>query len=729
MAIPLLEYVPSCQSGVALRFPPQSKFLFFGSFVFMSRLCVRLEPCHAGGTEMNTGGHKSFLASHRALVVCLLLAAVTLAVFWPAVHHEFINYDDNCYVVQNYHVQAGLTWPGLAWAFGRLHGDGTYWHPLTWVSHMLDCQLFGLKPAGHHLVNLLWHALNSVLVFVIFRRLTRAFWRSALLAALFALHPLQVDTVAWVAERKNLLSALFWLLTIWAYARYAEGGRLQAGVWRLEEAGRIQESGADATHHVRPPQFRDGERAPRATPPASSLQPPAFYCLALFFFVLGLMCKPVLVTLPFVLLLLDYWPLARLMRHRVATDESRRVHPAGRMAPTDVGGYALSTSRGKDEEPQFAVLRRLVLEKLPFFVLSAASCFIAVAGNRAVGAMLDAAAGFPIQIRLQNALFSYAKYIGKSLWPVNLAVFYPYPEQFPLWRAVGCGLLLVVISGLALIAARRRPHLLVGWFWFAGVLVPFSGLIQAGEQAMADRFAYVPLMGLLLLVIWTAEELTRGWRRRRLFLITASAAALVCCAALSRRQIGHWQDSVTVFTHALAAMGESARGHANLGMALADKGETEAGIQQLLEAIRLDPAHAVAHMVVGHSRTRQGRFDEAIEHYEAALRLKPNFPEAINNLAWLRATHPDPKYRNGAAAVDLAESACRLTERQEPLFLGTLAAAYAEAGRFDDAIKTAEQAQALAAAFGREELAARNRQLLELYRAGKPFHEPAALTR
>lgn len=619
----------------------------------------------------------------RTILVCALLSAMTLAVYWPVVHNDFVNYDDNCYIVQNRQVQAGLTWEGLAWAFGRLHGEHTYWHPLTWVSHMVDCQLFGLKPAGHHLVNLLFHTLNSVVVFLLFKRLTRVFWRSALLAALFAVHPLQVDTVAWVAERKNLLSALFFFLTLWSYLRYVEVQSLESDI-KSEGKGRSNQSSVNS---VRSNASRIPHPAPRITHRAS-----LFYLLSLALFVCGLMCKPVLVTLPFVLLLLDYWPLRR---------------------------YSTPSPYSATTPPL-----RLIWEKLPFLLLAAVSCLVTIASNRAVGALVEASSVFPLDVRVQNALFSYVRYLGKTLWPINLAVFYPYPDQFPVWRAVVCGLLLLAISGLVVGAARRRPYLLFGWFWFLGVLVPFVGLLQAGEQAMADRFAYVPVIGLFLLLAWGTEELTHCWRNQRLVLPAAAVAVLVCCAVLSRRQTGYWQDSITLFSHAMAVTDDNARAHSNLGLALAVQGRTEEAIQQLLEAIRLNPDHAIAHWAVGSGRAQQGRFDEAIQQYETALSLKPDFPEALNNLAWLRATHPDPKCRDGVAAVKLAERACRLTEQKEPLFIGTLAAAYAEAGRFDDAIKTAEKAKDLATAAGLKDLADRNCQLIELYRAGKPFHEP-----
>jgi len=541
--------------------------------------------------------------SRLTLLICLFLAAATLAVYWPVVHNDFVNYDDNCYIVQNRQVQAGVTWKGLAWAFGRLHGDHTYWHPLTWVSHIVDCQLFGLKPAGHHLVNLLFHALNSVVVFLLFKRLTDAFWRSALLAALFALHPLQVDTVAWVAERKNLLSALFFLLTLWAYARYVE---VQSPKSKVQgPASHITYPASRFTHD--------------ASPPSS---PRLWYWTAVVMFACGLMCKPVLVALPFVLLLLDYWPLGRMQNA-----ERRMQNHASR--------FTFHVSR-------FTSLR-LLAEKVPFLLLSAASCFITIAANRAVGALVEASPALPLEVRVQNALFSYVRYLGKTVWPLNLAVFYPYPNQFPVWRAVAGGTVLLAISGVAIGAARRRPYLLVGWFWFLGVLVPFIGLIQAGEQALADRFAYVPLIGLFLLLVWGTEELTQRWRNRR-FLVAATAfAMLVCCASLPHRQTGYWRNSITLFSHALAVTDNNVRARSNLGIALAAEGRTEEAIQQFLEALRLNPEHAIAHGAVGSILAQQGRFDEAIHEYETALRLKPDFPEALNNLAWLKATNPDPQ--------------------------------------------------------------------------------------
>ncbi len=334
---------------------------------------------------------KSQIANHKssppAWLMAVLLPLVTIALYWPATGFDFVNYDDPLYVTANPQIQAGLTWEGLAWAFGRVHGEGTYWHPLTWVSHMVDCQLYGLKPWGHHLTSVLLHAANAALVFLVFRRMTGAYWRCVLLAGVFALHPVQVDSVAWVTERKNLLSAFFWLLTTWAYVRYARG--------------RMQNPAAP-----------NPQPATRFTFHASHL-----YLLSLCFFALGLMCKPILVTLPFVLLLLDYWPLGRMQKAegRMQSGEASGTHHA---------------PRSTHHAPRFTFHVSLLVEKVPFFVLAAASSAITILAHRGLG-MLDSASRLPWDLRLENALVSYGRYLAKAFWPCRLAVFYPLPAAWP----------------------------------------------------------------------------------------------------------------------------------------------------------------------------------------------------------------------------------------------------------------------------------------------------------
>jgi protein O-mannosyl-transferase len=545
-------------------------------------------------------------------LTALLLALVTIALYWPATRFDFINFDDPLYVTDNSHVQAGLTWEGLAWAFGRVHGEGTYWHPLSWVSHMVDCQLYGLKPGGHHLTSVLLHAANAVLVFLVFRRMTGAFWRCALLAALFALHPLQVDSVAWVTERKNLLSAFFWLLTTWAYVRYAELHSLKS---------KLQRQGAEA----RSQKTQSGDTQDAASSsPFSIRHPPApfFYVMSLVLLALGLMCKPVLVTLPFALLLLDYWPLQR---------------------------FGISTF---NSEP--STVGRLLREKIPFFGLAVASSAITIMAHQALGS-LDAISKLPWDTRLENALVSYVRYFGKTFWPSRLAVFYPYPAAWPMWEVVTCGLVLLAVSGLVLRTGRNQPWLFVGWFWFLGVLVPFSGLVQAGAQAMADRFMYVPVVGIIVAMIWGLHGLAKGGRYQQMGWSVAGSAAIALCLVLTRQQLGHWKNSEALFRHALEVTEHNYLAHNNLGVALFNQGQTDEAIRQYQEAIRLLPSCADAHYNLGNAYGRKGQTDEALAQFQEAVRLKPDYALARNNL--------------GAALFDKGHTDGAITQYQEALRL------------------------------------------------------------
>jgi protein O-mannosyl-transferase len=563
-------------------------------------------------------------------VLCALLLLFVLWAFFPVLLNPFVNLDDDAYVAQNAQVQRGLTWDGVVWAFGRLHGAHTYWHPLTWISHMLDCQVFGLKPAGHHFVNLLLHVINTALVFVVFRQITGAPGRCLLLAALFALHPLQVDTVAWVAERKNLLAALFWLLTIWTYARYAQ-----------ESKARSPTSGTQASagpHHA----LRHTRPAPR--PPLLARS----YCLSLFLFALGLMCKPVLVTLPLVLLLLDYWPLRRF--------------------PPESGGRA------------GWVAGRLVWEKIPFLVLAAASSGITVAAHRALGMWEDAAAAAPLGFRLQNALVAYGRYIEKAIWPADLAIFYPLPNSWPMWLVGLWGLLLLAASGLALGCARNRPYGFVGWFWFVGVLVPFIGLVQAGQQAMADRFAYVPLIGLFVAFVWGAHDFLRGWRHGTVVLAAAGLGLVLLCTASTRRQLGYWTDNETLFRHAAAVTDSNALVLNCLGIAQERQGQTAAAIASYRQAISLQPKWFSPHCNLGTAFNGSERFAEAAKEFEEALILQPRLADAHKGLGFAL-------YRMGRLddAIRHYQEAIRL----DPIAADThsnLGAALDAVGRSDEAI-------------------------------------------
>jgi tetratricopeptide (TPR) repeat protein len=542
-----------------------------------------------------------------------LLVLVTIALYWPVMRHDFISYDDPIYVTDNPHVRAGLSWEGLVWAFGRVHGSQTYWHPLTWVSHMVDCQLYGLKPGGHHLTSVLLHAANTVLVFLVFRRMTGAYWRCVTLAALFALHPLQVDSVAWVAERKTLLSAFFWLLSLWAYVRYAEVQSPKSKVQTPKSEFQSPKSKVQSLG------FRVQSPASHITDHGSRIThyPSLFYVLSLFFTACGLMCKPVLVTLPFVLLLLDYWPLQRFQLSTL--NAQRSTSPPLR-------GLELKTQGSR-----LKVFLPLLWEKLPFFALAAASSVITVLAHQALG-MLNPVSMPPWDARLENALVSYVRYLGKTFWPSRLAIFYPYPTAWPMWEVVTCALLLLAISGLVLGTARSRPWLFVGWFWFLGVLVPFVGLIQAGAQAMADRFMYVPALGILVALIWGLHGLAKGGRYQQSGLSVAGAAAIVLCLVLTRQQLGYWNNSQTLFQHALEVTESNYLAHNNLGSALDAKSQIDQAMTEFQEAIRLKPDYALAHNNLGIALDAKGRLDEAIREFREVIRLKPNYAEAHKNL-------------------------------------------------------------------------------------------------
>jgi protein O-mannosyl-transferase len=500
-------------------------------------------------------------------LMAVLLLLVTIALYWPATGHDFVTFDDPDYVTANPHVQDGLTWEGVKWAF--LNPVCWNWHPLTVLSHMLVCEVFGLNPWGHHLVNVLLHALNAMLVFALLQQMTGATWRSLLVAALFAVHPLRVESVAWVAERKDVLSGFFGLLALVLYARYVE---------------------------VQMQKAKGGMQKPEGYGPWSPCHLPssACYLLSLSFFTLGLMSKPMLVTWPFVMLLLDYWPLERFKR-----------------------GCA----------------KRLVIEKIPFFALAVAASVVTFEVQKRAGSVI-AAEHLPLGARGENALISCCRYLGKLFWPTDLAFFYPYPGHWPLEQVLLAGGLIVGISVLLFLQRRRSPFLQMGWLWFCGTLVPVIGLVQVGEQAMADRYTYIPSLGVLVLAVWGAYELAKGWHYS---IITSSAAgltAIVLCMALTRQQLEHWRDSEAVFRHALEATDNNYIAHNELGSILARKGQIDEAIGQFQAAIRLKPDYAMAHYDLGIALGQKGQIDESISHYEEAIRLKPDYAMAQNNLGY-----------------------------------------------------------------------------------------------
>lgn len=505
-------------------------------------------------------------------LLAAFLAVATVALYWPAMRCGFINCDDPAYVTANLHVQGGLTWEGVKWAFSNTQ-QAAYWAPLTWLSQELACQLFGLNPWGHHLINVLLHAANTVLVFLLFRRMTGAPGRSLILAAFFAWHPLRVESVAWIAECKDVLSAFFGLLTLWFYVRFTQA---PSGNRKL----------------------RIGNYAP-----------------ALFFFACSLMSKATLVTLPCVLLLLDYWPLERFKQARIG---------------------------------------QLVVEKIPFFILAAAASVVTFVVQQQGGAVATFQ-GLPLEARVGNALISYCRYLGKMFWPGNLAIFYPLPAHQPLDEVLVAGAFLCAISLVFILVRRQYPFLLVGWLWFVGTLVPMIQLVQSGEQAMADRFTYVPSLGLLLLVVWGAYELSRGWRCPTIALPAVSSLTIVLCLALTRRQLGYWRDSETIFRHAIEVTQNNYFAHDNLGMALIDQGQTGEAIRQYQEAIRLNPNEVHPHYNLGIALLKQDQVDAAINQFQEAIRLNPNDAEVHNNLgvAFLKKGRPEAAIGQFQAAVRL----------------------------------------------------------------------------
>ena len=500
-----------------------------------------------------------------ARVLSILLFVTVAWVFLPSIRNGFIDLDDPAFISENSYVSHGFSWAGIGWAFTNSVGGS--WHPLTWLSIMLDCQLFGVQPAGHHLSDLLLHAANTVLLFLVFRRMTGATWRSLLVAIFFGIHPLHVESVAWAAERKDTLSTLFWMLSLLTYVRYVELSKAQS--------------------------------------PNSK----TFYRLTLVIFVFGLMSKPMIVTLPCVMLLLDWWPLGR-MQH-AACSMQNTAPPATHHAPR-------------------TTLLRLVREKVPFFVLGLLVSALTVYTQRE-GGYLSVLSDLTISARIINATLSYGRYLALTVWPVHLA-FYSMPLVFPVWLAVGVALLLLAISLFALRAARTRPYLAFGWIWYLVTLLPVIGLLQIGHQSHADRYTYVPLVGIFALLVWGAHDLTRRWRYQPLLFSALTLTTALPCIALTRRQLPYWKDMETLARHALEVTENNDAAQNVLGVVLFKKGQVNEAINQFQTTLRLNPRHAQAQYNLGIALASKGQWDEAIRHYEEAIRLSPEYPEAHNNL-------------------------------------------------------------------------------------------------
>ena len=655
--------------------------------------------------------------STQLRLMCLVLGLGTLLLYLPVRQYDLVALDDAQYLAENRVVQAGLTWSGVKWAFTSWYA--CHWHPLTWLSHMLDCQLFGADAGAHHFVNVLFHAANVVLFLIVWYRLTGLLWPAAIIAALFAWHPLRVESVAWVSERKDVLSTFFWVLTVGAYGRY---------VHRRKAADR---------------------------PTMLSLFRGRDAILVLFFFALGLMSKPMLVTLPFLLLLLDYWPLQRLSNFKLSS----------------------------------ASLLALLLEKTPLFILAAASCGVTYLAQRSVTVV--AIADFPWAPRLGNVVLAYAGYLLKMLWPVDLAAYYPMPSQVSLPRVIVAAIALVGITLWVIWRLKRQPYLFVGWFWYLGTLVPVIGLVQIGGQSMADRYTYVPLLGIFLMLVHGGRELSVRYRLNQPVMAGITGLILAGCILVTRHQLPFWRNSEAMFRRAvnvteanaetqsglacaLAHQGRNseaipyfqaalqmdpawAETHNDFAIALAGLGRSEEALKQYQEAVRLKPqtpvfrcnlgiqleragrfAEAIScyeealrldpksprpHYLLGNVQKNQGRLKDAIEQYQAALQLDPNDLDSLLALAKLLASDSDPQVRNGVEAVSLAERANILSDGQQPDVLDILAMAYAEAGRFDLASTTVKNAINLVSTArpNPDLLAMQERQ--RLYQSSQPYHE------
>ena len=671
-------------------------------------------------------GRRQVPSRSQTVLVYLSLAAITWLVFGQTVRHDFVNFDDHVYVYNNPLVTRGLTINGIVVAFTHAHARN--WHPLTTISHMLDCQLYGLNAGGHHFTNLALHTIAVLLLFRVLRVTTGALWPSAFVAALFAIHPLHVESVAWVSERKDVLSAVFFMLTLAAYVRYA----------RAPSLGR--------------------------------------YFIVALIFTLGLMSKPMLVTVPFVFLLLDYWPLRRF--DKVPLLKSR-------------GGIVGWLNR----RPNY-----LFLEKTPLLVLSGLSCLVTIRAQDSATGLLEQ---LPFTWRLNNALLSYIEYLRQTFWPTRLAVFYPHPNNaLSIWQITLATTFLLAISAMAILLRKKRPYVLAGWFWYVGMLVPVIGIVQIGEQGHADRYTYLPQIGLFLLIVWTAVDFSTAWpvRREYLWLVATATIAILSYGAVV--QTSFWKNSEGLWNHTLSVTSNNDFAHNNLGFlylrrgeldkaishfktalkirsgnsetrynlgtalvhtnlanALAREGRPAEAVMHYEEAIKLRPDYgdayynfgsvlfqqgriddaiaqwqnalaiqpndAAAHTSLGNAFLQKGWPDKAIAHYQKALEIDPREVNARNNMAWVLATSSDASIRNGAMAVSLATQAVEISGGKDAIFYRTLAASYGECGKFADAIAAAEKGREIAISRGDSHLARTLERDIALYRADTPLHQGA----
>ena len=535
---------------------------------------------------------------------------LTLAVFAGVSWNDFVNYDDPDYVTANPHVKGGLSWENVKWAFTS--GFASNWHPLTWLSHMVDWQCFGERAGAHHLVSLGFHIANTLLLFLVLRQMTGAHWRSAMVAGLFAVHPVHVESVAWASERKDVLSTFFFLLTIWAYASYV-----------LERKDR-QSSNDEGRmpNDERNSKREDSSKVQSATSKIENKRSASvFYLVALFFFALGLMSKPMLVTVPFVLLLLDFWPLRRSVESGRRNAEQKTTLQPGTLPGQ--GGERVG-------EGEVRFWGRLLFEKAPFLVPSAGSCLVTYLVQQKGGAVTSLG-NLSIGARVANAVVAYVQYLSKTLWPTDLAVLYPHPGHWPVSQVMLSTAVLVGITVAAVVMGSRRPYILAGWFWFLGTLVPVIGIVQVGIQSMADRYTYIPLIGLFIAAVWGAAELFERTQSRGLS-VALSTAVLVVCSGLTLRQVEFWRNSETLFRRTTQVTEKNYLAYNNLGYYLSKEGKLVEAMDNYRRALEINPNYEDAQNNLGYALAGQKKYAEAIAHYEAALRIRPEHVEVHNNL-------------------------------------------------------------------------------------------------
>ena len=539
------------------------------------------------------GTLSSVAPHHKNLIpvlICLALAILTVITFWSLKDCGFINFDDTVYVYENSYVQSGLSANNIVQSFSsELVEKSSNWHPVTWLSLMLDYQIFGLNPSGYHLMNLLFHVLNTILLFLIFYRMTKTLWPSAFVAALFAIHPLHVESVAWIAERKDVLSTFFWMLTMGAYSYYVES-----------------------------PGFRR-------------------YFFVLLFFILGLMSKPMLVTFPFVLLLLDYWPLQRFggtkPEHKVQPEVSKSVisdKQKKKSKKKPAVKETLEVKKPADPEYKWSLIYPLLWEKVPLFILAILSSIVTyIAGQK--GGAVSSIEELPLVVRIGNAFVSYITYIGKMIWPGNLAVLYPNPRFLVPWQVFGSVLLLIAITLAVFWMFKRFPYLATGCLWYLGTLVPVIGIVQVSSQAMADRYTYIPLIGLFIIVAWGVPELLKKWKHRKEILLALSALSILCLSIITWTQVGYWQNSITLYDHTLKVTDYNWLIYNNRGVSYNSHGNYRQAIEDFSRAIEIKQGYADAYYNRGNAYKGLGNYQQAIEDFSRVIKIKQGDADAYNN--------------------------------------------------------------------------------------------------